>query len=59
MAHSIGFYLVLFLVVLQIALVVVSSFNLPPTGMCRGQNGDNCMRCDCMRPYKCVKGQCR
>ncbi|CAJ0594522.1 unnamed protein product [Cylicocyclus nassatus] len=49
----------LYFIVIFLA-VVVNSFKVPPgKGQCYVPKGGNCYRCDCMKPAKCYKGECR
>ncbi|VDL70209.1 unnamed protein product [Nippostrongylus brasiliensis] len=39
--------------------ILVSAFNVPPTGLCKVGSGGDCIRCDCNKPLSCYKGTCR
>ncbi|EYC18175.1 hypothetical protein Y032_0028g1715 [Ancylostoma ceylanicum] len=47
------------LAIVLLLTVVVTSFNVPPSGLCFVPSGGDCFRCDCMKPLKCYKGVCR
>ncbi|CAJ0594575.1 unnamed protein product [Cylicocyclus nassatus] len=52
--------MILLYILLTLIVATVESFNAAPgKGQCYVPKGGDCYRCDCVKPAKCYKGECR